>query len=831
MTTSEAQYFDEERFSEAELRRNLNDSLCEKKIDAMKHVLAAVSVGRDAGALFPDVVKNIVTGSLELKKLVYIYLVLYAEGNRDLALLSVNSFQKDLTAQSQLVRASALRAMASIKVLEIIQLVMMAVQKAATDGSAYVRKTAAQCMVKVYSVDPDQFGELRDLLLRLINDHEVSVVGSAVIAFHSICIATPPKLPAEESEPAGDGEDAKESKDGFMDPEKALEHHLALLHPLYKRLCQDVLLMDSWAQQHCIDLMLRYCRIFFANPLKAKAVVSEAAEGEQEGGGANAPAVSEDFQLFLNSLKLLLNSSSIGVSLAAASALCYLAPPTELPQVVTPLLRCLVRAPDEATHTLMLQLLPLIKAHPELFRAWIREFFVKSFEAPKVKKLKLEILEVLCDESNVQLILKEMQCYAHWHSQPIFIAEVVQTITKVALKEKSVTDHCLRGLVKMLDSKCVALSSEAVVALRALLHHRQEAGEKGGLGNVISHLVSSFEDLKAATARASVIWIIGQYQHEVSFLAPDVVRKLVKSFSTEATEVKQQAILLSVRVWAFHALNAKTKAADAPAPTGEPDRSKPMAPEWSATIVDRCEQMCDYVMEISGLDENWDVRDMSRGLKVIKAAAKQSLTEAGPAGSLTDFGSAFSKACVRGAKFGGEDKLGVLPARPIQAEKKAQGSESGEGLTCQYTLYSMAHILDFAFETYSPLPKFAVESSPDSVREVPKHQWQASSKHDEPKSLSSANMGNQQHMEQRVVNPSNITNLPKAECLEDLDLFYSDEPEPAAAAPLDQMGTAPAPGAPVGTAVFGEDDESDEDDAKSDDDDDLKYLQQATPQS
>jgi hypothetical protein len=362
MTVSEAQYFDEERFSEAELRRSLNDSLCEKKIEAMKHVLAAVSIGRDAGGLFPEVVKNIVTGSLELKKLVYIYLVLYAEGNRDLALLSVNSFQKDLTAQSQLVRASALRAMASIKVLEIIQLVMMAVTKAATDGSAYVRKTAAQCMVKVYSVDPDQFVSLRDLLLRLINDHEVSVVGSAVIAFHSICISNPPKLPAED-------EDAKDA-DGFMLPEKAMEKNLALLHPLYKRLCQDVLLMDSWAQQHCLDLMLRYCRVFFADPAKAKA--AQAAEGEENQEG---PAISEDFQMFLNSLKLLLNSSSIGVSLAAASGMCYLAPPSELPQIVTPLLRCLIRAPDEAQHTFMIQLLPLINSHTELFRPWIREFF------------------------------------------------------------------------------------------------------------------------------------------------------------------------------------------------------------------------------------------------------------------------------------------------------------------------------------------------------------------------------------------------------------------------------------------------------------------------
>eukprot|EP00434_Breviolum_minutum_P029662 symbB.v1.2.026220.t1/scaffold2604.1/size115680/1 len=59
LSNSEARYFDEERYSESELRKALSDSITERKIDAMKRLLAAVSVGRDASALFPDVVKNV----------------------------------------------------------------------------------------------------------------------------------------------------------------------------------------------------------------------------------------------------------------------------------------------------------------------------------------------------------------------------------------------------------------------------------------------------------------------------------------------------------------------------------------------------------------------------------------------------------------------------------------------------------------------------------------------------------------------------------------------------------------------------------------------------
>lgn len=66
----------------------------------MKRLLAAVSTGRDASPLFPDVVKNVSFQSLELKKLIYIYLVQYAEKHRELALLSINSFQKDILGAS-----------------------------------------------------------------------------------------------------------------------------------------------------------------------------------------------------------------------------------------------------------------------------------------------------------------------------------------------------------------------------------------------------------------------------------------------------------------------------------------------------------------------------------------------------------------------------------------------------------------------------------------------------------------------------------------------------------------------------------------------------------
>ena len=55
-----------------------------------------VAKGRDASDLFPAVVKNVVSKNIEVKKLVYTYLVRYAEEKQDLALLSISTFQRAL---------------------------------------------------------------------------------------------------------------------------------------------------------------------------------------------------------------------------------------------------------------------------------------------------------------------------------------------------------------------------------------------------------------------------------------------------------------------------------------------------------------------------------------------------------------------------------------------------------------------------------------------------------------------------------------------------------------------------------------------------------------
>jgi AP-1 complex subunit beta-1 len=62
--------------------------------EAMKKVVAGMTIGKDFSPLFPDVLKCMQTTNLELKKLVYLYLVNYSKSQPELAILAINTFCK-----------------------------------------------------------------------------------------------------------------------------------------------------------------------------------------------------------------------------------------------------------------------------------------------------------------------------------------------------------------------------------------------------------------------------------------------------------------------------------------------------------------------------------------------------------------------------------------------------------------------------------------------------------------------------------------------------------------------------------------------------------------
>ena len=197
----------------------------------MKLLLAMLSKGKDVQEFFPDVVKNVVVKSIEVKKMVYIYLVHYADFDdtcREIALLSINSFQKDMSGTNPLIRGLALRVMTSIRVHDIIQIQLLAVRKCATDTSPYVRKCAANAIPKIFTMDPEQLDHLKQIIDLLLKDTSTMVLGSTLAAFDEVC-------PTDYS----------------------------LLHRNLRKICHLLADMDEWTQVgRMVDFYILYCMLY-----------------------------------------------------------------------------------------------------------------------------------------------------------------------------------------------------------------------------------------------------------------------------------------------------------------------------------------------------------------------------------------------------------------------------------------------------------------------------------------------------------------------------------------------------------------------------------------
>jgi AP-1 complex subunit beta-1 len=93
--------------------------------------------------------------AVEVRKLVYLYLINYAKTQPDLAIMAVNGFVKDCGDPNPLIRALAVRTMGCIRVEQISEYLCEPLRRALKDTDPYVRKTAAICVAKLYEISPD----------------------------------------------------------------------------------------------------------------------------------------------------------------------------------------------------------------------------------------------------------------------------------------------------------------------------------------------------------------------------------------------------------------------------------------------------------------------------------------------------------------------------------------------------------------------------------------------------------------------------------------------------------------------------------------------------
>jgi len=77
-----------------ELKEELNSADFERMKEAIKRVIALMTLGKDLSPLFHCVVKCLEMNDIEIKKLVYLYIINYSRNKPDDALIVIHLFRK-----------------------------------------------------------------------------------------------------------------------------------------------------------------------------------------------------------------------------------------------------------------------------------------------------------------------------------------------------------------------------------------------------------------------------------------------------------------------------------------------------------------------------------------------------------------------------------------------------------------------------------------------------------------------------------------------------------------------------------------------------------------
>ncbi|XP_034444850.1 AP-3 complex subunit beta-2 isoform X7 [Hippoglossus hippoglossus] len=619
-----------------DLKEMLDSNKDSLKLEAMKRIVAMIARGKNASDLFPAVVKNVACKNIEVKKLVYVYLVRYAEEQQDLALLSISTFQRGLKDPNQLIRASALRVLSSIRVTIIVPIMMLAIKEAASDMSPYVRKTAAHAIPKLYSLDPEQKDQLIEIIEKLLADKTTLVAGSVVMAFEEVC------------------------------PER-----IDLIHKNYRKLCNLLIDVEEWGQVVIINMLTRYARTQFLNPNMNESLLEEGGdktfygsdededEDEEEDKDKKAEAATlakrkpyvmdPDHRLLLRNTKPLLQSRNAAVVMAVAQLYFHLAPKAEVGVIAKALVR-LLRSHSEVQFVVLQNVATMSIKRRGMFEPYLKSFYIRSTDPTQIKVLKLEVLTNLANETNISTILREFQTYIKSMDKD-FVAATIQAIGRCATNIGEVRDTCLNGLVQLLSNRDELVVAESVVVIKKLLQMQPEKHS-----DIIKHMAKLTDNIQVPMARASILWLIGEYCEHVPKIAPDVLRKMAKSFTNEDDIVKLQILNLAAKLYLTNSKQTKL--------------------------------LTQYVLNLAKYDQNYDIRDRARFIRQLIVPTEK---------------------CGALSKYAKKLFLALKPAPILESPFKDRD---------HFQLGSLSHLLNAKTGGYQELPDWP-EAAPDpSVRNV-----------------------------------------------------------------------------------------------------------------
>ncbi|XP_019417005.1 PREDICTED: beta-adaptin-like protein A [Lupinus angustifolius] len=466
------------------------------KRDLFKKVISNMTIGIDVSALFGEMVMCSATSDIVLKKMCYLYVGNYAKVNPDLALLTINFLQRDCKDEDPMIRGLALRSLCSLRVANLVEYLVGPLGSGLKDYNSYVRTVAVIGVLKLYHIsastciDADFPATLKHLFL---NDPDTQVVTNCLSALQEIWT-----LESTTSE------------------EAARERETLLSKPVVYYLLNRIKEFNEWAQCLVLELVTKYI------PSDNSEIFDIMNLLEDRLQHANGAVVLATTKIFLH----------LTLSMADVHQQVY-------ERIKAPLLTQVSSGSPEQSYAILSHLHLLVLRAPYIFASDYKHFYCQYNEPSYVKKLKLEMLTAVANESNTYEIVTELCEYAANVDIPI-ARESIRAVGKIALQQYDV-NAIVDRLLQFLEMEKDYVTSETLVLVKDLLRKYPQWSQDciAVVGNISS------KNVHEPKAKAALIWMLGEYSQDMQD-APYVLESLIENWDEEHSAEVRLHLLTAV---------------------------------------------------------------------------------------------------------------------------------------------------------------------------------------------------------------------------------------------------------------------------------------------
>lgn len=490
-----------------ELRTGLVSPYPQTRKDAIKKTIQQMTLGKDVSSLFPDVLKNIATVDVEQKKLVYLYVMNYAETHPELCILAVNTFVTDSQEPNPLIRCMAIRTMSMIRVDKILEYIDTPLRRTLQDDNPYVRKTAVICVAKLFQLNKDlcvELGVLEDLT-KALDDTNPMVIANAIAAITEI--------------------NSMDSTAIALD--KLIQSHVS----------QFLLALNECTEWARITILAALAEYTARDSLEAKDIIDRVTAHLQH---VNSAVVLATIKVILKNVTFLDPNQY--------------SPDSKIMKKISSALVSLMSTPPEIQYVALKNIRIILEKYPEILSKELRIFYVKFNDPMYIKLEKIEILVRLVDMSNIKqctLLLNELKEYS-MEFEPEFVSRAIQALAELGIKNGNemfiskivdiINNELLeRGLETVRDDCCIAMSN----LLRCCSTNETMIQQ---ICSTLNSWSAPEDTLTTDLAKCHYIWLMSTYPNHF----PSVEEKLTAFVTNFLQEESLTQIIILTSVIKLH---------------------------------------------------------------------------------------------------------------------------------------------------------------------------------------------------------------------------------------------------------------------------------------